>query len=571
MKSFIHLLKLAKLPWGRCILFILASMGISTLSVMLPEVAGEIMEGNIFDSSLIRTYAWVTIVSGLASIAIAIFQSWLSNLCDRNLQQAVSKKLIHIPMKWFLEMSPSSLISRVTMDTSMVSYLVFYLISMFTMIYTLILTLVSVFEISSKMTYSLLLVIPWSIVVCVITGRMVSRANDERQGAYAKLTCYVADRLFNIKLMKSTGAEEKESKVNRSQTKALFKADRKLAYVQMVIQPLTYSASALCKALMLVYGGVLVAKGEITSGNLVTLVMYMEIVPVYIIQPILCYETIKQVQGMTAEASRIMNLPDEPMQSKISFALADKDITLKNLSFAYHEKQILNNVNFTIPKGKVTAIVGVSGAGKTTILNLLERFYAPTSGEILFGDIPITDIHLNEWRSVFGYIQQNSPLLSCSIRDNICYGLEHEVSEQELINAAKMANAYDFIMALPNGFDTLIGEIGGKLSGGERQRIAIARALIKNPDYLLLDEATSSLDAKNTAEVQATLNQVMQGRTTILVTHNMQEIQRADQIVVLHNGTISATGTHDQLYGNNEVYTTFCNLQKEKEENKEQG
>lgn len=561
MKSFLRLLKLAKLPWGKCALFILASMAVSTLSVFLPEVAGEIMDGNIFDDSLIRTYAWVTIVSGVASILIAVFQGWIMNLCDRNLQQAVSKKLIHIPMKYFLEMSPSSLISRVTADTSMVSYLVFYLISMFTMIYTLVLTLVEVYLISSKMTLSLLLVIPWSVAVCFISGRMVSKANDNRQSAYAKLTAYVADRLFNIKLIKSCGTENKEIALNKTKTNELFEADKKLGLVQLIVQPLTYSASALCKALMLVYGGVLVAKGEINAGDLVTLVMYLEVVPVYIIQPIMCYETIKEVQGMTAEAGRITQLPDEAMQSKMSFALADEDIHFKNVSFAYKEKTILDDVNFTVPKGKVTAIVGVSGAGKTTILNMLERFYEPTKGEIMFGTTPIGDIHLNEWRECFGYIQQNSPLLSCSIRDNICFGLDRAVSEDELVSAAKQANAYDFIMALPDGFDSQVGEVGGKLSGGEQQRIAIARTLIKNPDFLLLDEATSNLDAKNTADVQDAIRCVIKGRTAVIVSHNMKEIRNADHIVVINNGKVSSAGTHEELYGTDIVYTKFCDLQ----------
>lgn len=565
MRSFLHLIKLSKLPWGRYVLYIAASLGISTVSVMLPEVAGEIMEGNIFDSSLIRTYTWATIVSGLASIVLAVFQGWLTNICDRNLQQAVSKKLIHIPMKWYLKMNPSSLISRVTMDTSMVSYLVFYLTSMFTMIYTLIMSLVEVYAISSKMTLSLLLVIPWSIAVCVISGRLVSMANDKRQSAYAKLTSYVADRLLNIKLIKSCGMEAKETESNRKQAEELYKADKKLAFVEMVVQPLTYSASAICKALMLVYGGILVAKGQITSGNLVTLVMYLEIVPVYIIQPIMCYETIKQVQGMTMEAGAIMNLPDEQMESKVSFALADADIQFKNVSFSYQENTILDDVSFTIPKGKVTAIVGASGAGKTTILNMLERFYEPSQGEILFGSTPISDIHLNEWREVFGYIQQSSPLLSCSIRDNICFGLNRKVSDEELISAAKKANAYDFIMELPDGFDTEVGEVGGKLSGGERQRIAIARTLIKNPDYLLLDEATSNLDTKNTADVQNAIRSVIKGRTAVVVSHNMKEIRNADNIIVIDNGKISSTGTHEEIYGKDKLYTTFCDLQAEKD------
>ena len=267
---------------------------------------------------------------------------------------------------------------------------------------------------------------------------------------------------------------------------------------------------------------------------------------------------------MSTEDSLIMKLPDENMQSKMSFALADEDIHFRNVSFGYQGNSVLDDVSFTIPKGKVTAIVGVSGAGKTTVLNMLERFYEPTEGEILFGNTPVSDIHLNEWRDAFGYIQQNSPLLSCSIRENICYGLDRPVSEQELIEAVKQANAYDFIMELPNGFDTEVGELGGKLSGGERQRIAIARTLIKNPDYLLLDEATSNLDAKNTADVQTAIRSVVKGRTAIIVSHNMKEIRNADNIIVLNKGKVSSSGTHDALYGKDTVYTAFCDLQENK-------
>ena len=452
------------------------------------------------------------------------------------------------------------------MDTSQVSYLVFYLISMFTMIYTLIITLIAMFDISQKMTSSLLLVIPWSVAVCVISGRLVSAANDNRQTAYSKLTSYVADRLFNIKLIKSYGAEAKEEKSNRRMTKNLYQADKKLGLIEFIVEPLTYSVSALCKAMMLVYGGILVGRGEITSGNLVTLVMYLEIVPTYIIQPIMCYQTIKEVQGMTMEASHIMKLPDEETKSEISFALADEDIVFRDVSFGYQDNMTLEHASFTIPKQQVTAIVGASGAGKTTILNMLERFYEPTDGEILFGETPIKNIHLNEWRDVFGYIQQNSPLLSCSIRDNICYGLDREVSDEEVAKAAKQANAYDFIMELPEGFDTPVGELGGKLSGGERQRIAIARTLIKDPDYLLLDEATSRLDAQNTIEVQGVLNQVMKGRTSVVVSHNMRDVRMADHIVVINNGTVTSEGTHDELYGNDSTYTTFCDLQMNENE-----
>lgn len=565
MKKFLKLLKMAKLPWGRCILYIIVSLAISSATAGLPEVAGDIMDGNIFDTSLIRTYVWVTIVSGIASIALAVFQGWIMNLTDRNLQQTISRKLIHLPMRRYQEMNPSSLISRVTVDTSQVSYLVFYIIQMFSMIYTLVLALVIVWNMAHNICLFLLIIIPWGIGVCVITGRLVHKANDERQDAYSKLTNYVAEKLFNIKLIKSHGTEEKEMAACEEQTAELYGKEKVLAKIQILIQPLQYSVAAFCKLILLVYGGYLASKQLIGGDDLVTLVLYMEIIPTYIIQPIMCYETIKEVEGMTKEASRIMDLPDEKMEAERSFALADADIEFRDVSFGYGDERILDHVNFCIPKGKVTAIVGPSGAGKTTILKLLERFYEPEEGEIYFGDCPITSIHLNEWREAFGYIQQNSPLLSGSVGENIAFGLKEIPEPEHLKAAAKQACAGEFIDSLPQGMDTEVGEIGGKLSGGERQRIAIARTIMKNPDFVLLDEPTSSLDARNAAMVRESLQKIMQGRTTVVVSHSMQEIRNADNIIVLDRGAVSGCGTHEQLYGKNVIYTTFCDLQNNAE------
>ena len=561
MKQFLKLLKTAKLPWWRCILYIVMSVVVSSVTAGLPQVAGDIMEGNIFDKSLIRTYVVVTIVSGVIGILLALFQGWITNITDRNLQRTIGRKLIHLPMKRYQEMSPSSLISRVTVDTSQVSYLIFYLIQMFAMIYTLVFALVVVWNMSHNICFFLMIVIPWGIGICVITGRIVSKANDQRQNAYSKLTNYVAERLFNIKLIKSHGTEEKEIADCQKQTEFLFQKDKAVAKLQIILQPLEYSVSAFCKLILLVYGGYLATKNLIGADDLVTLVLYMEIIPVYIIQPIMCYETIKEVQGMTTEASRLVSLPDEEMQSKKSFALADADISFQDVTFRYGEETILSHLNLVIPKGKFTAIVGPSGAGKTTVLKLLERFYEPDEGQICFGECPVEDIHRDEWREAFGFLQQNSPLLSCSIRENITFGVDDFISDEELEAVTKKTNAFDFIKQLPEGFDTNVGEIGGKLSGGERQRIALARTLMKNPDFLLLDEATSSLDAKNASVVWRSLQEAMQGKTSVVVSHSMKEIKNADHIVVMNRGTVVGEGTHDELYGKNDIYTTFCDLQ----------
>ena len=239
-----------------------------------------------------------------------------------------------------------------------------------------------------------------------------------------------------------------------------------------------------------------------------------------------------------------------------------QSITLKNLSFHYHEEEpILANIDAEIEAGKVTAIIGPSGSGKTTLFKLLERYYEPTSGSIQIGNNHITSYSLESWRQRIGYVSQESPLLAGTIRANICYGIEREVTDQELEQAAKMAYALSFIKELPNQFDTEVGERGLKLSGGQRQRIAIARALLRNPDILMLDEATSSLDSQTEQYVQMALEKLMIGRTTIVIAHRLSTVVDADQLLFLEKGQITGRGTHQELMDSHEMYRKFAKQQ----------
>ena len=264
---------------------------------------------------------------------------------------------------------------------------------------------------------------------------------------------------------------------------------------------------------------------------------------------------------MTAKITEIMASNPEVLEREVSFTQPDSDISFENVSFRYGDRDVIQNVSVIIPKGKVTAIIGPSGAGKTTLLSLLERLYTPNEGQLKFGETPVERIHLDQWRGATGYIQQSSPLLSGTIRENIVYGLDREAKDEEVIAAAKKARAYDFIMKLPQGFETELGQLGGKLSGGERQRIAIARMIIKDPSYLLLDEATSNLDAENETEVQAALSSMMEGRTAVVVAHNLRTVVNADNIIVMDQGRVQAVGTHQSLYKSNELYTKYFDLQ----------
>lgn len=232
------------------------------------------------------------------------------------------------------------------------------------------------------------------------------------------------------------------------------------------------------------------------------------------------------------------------------------------MSFAYKGGEaVLKQVTFTAEPGKVTAIVGPSGSGKTTLFSLLERFYSPTGGTIKLGEVPIDRYALPSWRSRIGYVSQESPLVEGTIRENISYGLDREVTPEELDRAAQMAYADEFIGQLPGGYETEVGERGLKLSGGQRQRIAIARALLRDPQILMLDEATSSLDSKSEIVVQQALHNLMRGRTTLVIAHRLSTVIDADRIVFVEKGTVTGVGTHDELFASHPLYREFASQQ----------
>ena len=230
----------------------------------------------------------------------------------------------------------------------------------------------------------------------------------------------------------------------------------------------------------------------------------------------------------------------------------------ENVSFSYSDTPTLNGVNFRIPKGQITAIVGPNGAGKSTLFKLLERMYDPDSGMLRFGEEDIKKYDLSSWRGSFAIVSQDKPLLSGTVRENILYGVRRKVEEDELIRVAKLANIYDFVMATPGGFDAPVGMGGSNFSGGQRQCIAIARAMMRNPDYLLLDEATSNLDAKSEKMVSQALTNLMKGRTTVMIAHNYSATRDATHIVVMKDGKVEAEGSPEEMLASNEYYRAFA-------------
>ena len=560
-RPFIDIIIKAKLPWRWYILNLLISFGLTTATVKLPQLAGNIMGGQIFDREIVMTYIWVSLLLAFITVPTGIFTSWIELTTDRKIQNMVWTKFIKMPVSFFNRLKPTTLTSRVTSDTTQISYLLMTLFNMVNMVYGLALMLRTMFGMSPQIVFSLSFVLPWLILVAFVVGRFFFKAQHKMQERYANFTSFVTERLANIRQIKSSGTEEAEMRQGYEVAREHYKAQIYKAKVSLFSEPAMYSIEAYCRAIILIYGGVLVSRGQLDMAGLITMFLYSQTISLYALQMVLFFRSSKEAQGATAKVARILEVEDEKRERKKSFNMPDEDIRFEKVSFGYERQSVLSNLDFRIRKGEVTAIIGPSGSGKTTILNMLERFYAPDSGKILFGEVPIEDIHLDDWRNAIGYVAQSSPLLEGSIRDNIVYGLHREATDEEIVRAAKVANAHDFIMELPGGYETNVGEHGSKLSGGERQRIAIARTVIKDPDYLLLDEATSNLDARNEVEVQQALNNLMKGRTTVVVAHNIQTVKDAHHIIVLDEGRVQDEGRHEDLYRKDSLYRKYFDLQ----------
>jgi ATP-binding cassette subfamily B protein AbcA/BmrA len=307
------------------------------------------------------------------------------------------------------------------------------------------------------------------------------------------------------------------------------------------------------------YGGARVASGALTAGDLVAFILYL----IQIVLPVtMLTNAVNQLQkarGATQSIIALLGAPEEAMEGGEAVVRTDEAIRFEDVSFSYKAgESVLKGLSFSLEPGSVTAIVGPSGAGKTTVFSLLERFYEPDSGRILLGDRPIKDYGLSSWRARIGYVPQDSPLMAGSIRDNLGYGSTRALSEPEIREAAAMAYADEFIERLPEGYDTDVGERGVKLSGGQRQRIAIARALLRDPAILMLDEATSSLDSAAEEWVQEAMDNLMRGRTTLVIAHRLSTVVDADRILFLEGGEITGAGSHEELLASHRLYRSFA-------------
>lgn len=325
----------------------------------------------------------------------------------------------------------------------------------------------NVYEMNHNMVISMIFVVPWLILVSIITGRFSFKASQRTQEQFSDFTALISERLSNMKGIKLHSEEETEFEKGRAAAKRQYDAELYRAKVNLFSQPFIYTSEAFLKAFFLIFGGFLISQGELESGEFITIYMYLEMLPIFAIQYIFAYQAVKNSQGASMRAGELLLEETESLQTGEALKTISGDIRFQDVSFRYNDKPVLSHATFTIPYGKTTAIVGSSGSGKTTILNLLERFYIPNEGYISYCGKDIRSFRLKDWRSKICCVSQSTPLLSGTLLKNITYGMKQKIGQEQVECAAKQAHSYEFINCLPQKFQTETGENGGLFSAGE--------------------------------------------------------------------------------------------------------
>jgi ABC-type multidrug transport system fused ATPase/permease subunit len=485
-----------------------------------------------------------------------------------NVRLALYTNLVKLPMSFFSQKRVGELNSRISNDIGQIQDTLTTTIAEFLRQFILIIgSFIMLASINIKLTIMMVSVVPLVGVAAVIFGRFIRKYSKKVQDQVAESQVVVEETMQGISIVKAFANEWYEIERYKDKIKEVVKIAIKGGQFR------GYFASFIIICLfgtivaVVWYGVQLSIAGEITVGELFTFILYSSYVGASSGGIAELYAQMQKAIGATERVFELLEEVPEKIKSTESAASIDKikgNVTFKNVAFHYpsrKEIKVLKNVSFTAEFGQKIAIVGPSGAGKSTIASLLLRFYNINEGEILIDDKNIYDYDLENLRGNMSIVPQDVILFGGTIRENIAYG-KPNATEEEILTAAKQANAYHFIESFPEKFETIVGERGIKLSGGQRQRIAIARALLKNPSILILDEATSSLDSESEKLVQEALEILMEGRTSIIIAHRLSTIRSADQILVLDNGEITEQGTHTELIAlENGIYKNLSNLQ----------
>ena len=537
----------------------------SALAFLVQPALDEIFLKKNADMLILMPVAVIVIymIKGTCNYGQTILMSFIGQRIVADLRNKLYRQMQMQSLSFFTRNPTGILMSRITNDVGYVQGAVSEAVtSLLKDSFTLICLIFVIFYRDWKLGIIAMFVFPLAIYPIAKFGQKMRSIAKRTQVTMGSLTTLLQETISGTRIVKAFSMEEYENQRFERENEHLFKLAMKSVSVSAVSSPLMEFLGGIGIATIIFWGGYQVIKGVSTPGTFFSFLTAL----------IMLYEPVKRltnvnntIQQGIAGAERVFSIIDTAPDIKndahaVDLPKISRDIDIHNVTFRYEEAPVLKNINIAINAGEAVAFVGMSGGGKTTLVNLIPRFYDVTEGRIMIDGHDIRDVTLESLRGQIGIVTQQTILFNDTVRNNIAYG-NIEKTEEDIIHAAKAANAHDFIINLPNGYDTVIGEQGAKLSGGERQRISIARALLKDAPILILDEATSSLDTEAEIEVQDALENLMKGRTTLIIAHRLSTIRNAHRIIVLASGEIVEEGTHESLIEKKGEYFKFYNMQ----------
>ncbi|WP_019166221.1 ABC transporter ATP-binding protein [Staphylococcus delphini] len=562
----VFLLKKISWPVGLIIVAVtIASIG-SLTGLLVPLFTGQVVDKFTFESiSPVFIIALVAVF--LVNAVLSGFGYYLLNKIGEKIIYAIRSLLwghiIHLKMPFFDKNESGQLMSRLTDDTKVINdFISQKLPGFFPSVITLIGSLIMLFVLDWQMTLLTFITIPIFILVMVPLGKIMQKISTNTQTEIANFSGLLGRVLTEMRLVKVANTEKLELDKAHSNLKKIYDLGLKQAKIAAVVQPISGIIMLITIGIILGFGGMRIASGAISAGTLVAMIFYV----LNLSMPLINLSTlVTDYKKAVGASQRIYEILHEPLESIVAPNLQDEiptgDLKFDHVYFGYDDTPVLKDVSFNVLRGEVTAFVGPSGSGKSTLFSLIERMYEIDQGGIYYNGTSIDALSLTDWRRKIGYVMQSNAMMNGTIRDNILYGVDREVSEEELIHYAKLANCHEFIMEFEQGYDTIVGERGLKLSGGQRQRIDIARSFVKNPDILLLDEATANLDSESERKIQEALDILMENRTTIVIAHRLSTIKKAGQIIFLDHGEVTGRGRHEELMQTHTMYQQFVETQ----------
>ena len=560
-----RLLRLVKPHWHRLAIAMVCMVGVAICTAALPYLVQPVLD-DIFIKKKAEMLKFLSIIvfvvftmKALTEWGHAYLMSYVGQRIVAHLRQQLYDHLQRLPLSFFDRMPTGLLMSRVTNDVNLIQGAVSNAITgLLKDPLTLVGLLAVMFARDWQLSLIGMVVLPFAFFPVVKFGRMLRRISTKSQESMGDISVILHETISGSRIVKAFGMEEYEKeRFNRENTR-YFRYLMKSVMVRALSSPMMEFLGGIAIVFVILYGGYRVIQGVSTPGEFFSFLGAL----------LLLYEPIKRlsrvnnvVQEGIAAATRIYDVLDtspeiQDQPDAIHLPPIERELELRNVQFRYDNEPVLKDINLKVSAGEIIAIVGVSGAGKSTLVDLIPRFYEVSDGTVFIDGMNVRNVTIDSLRNQIGIVTQQTILFNDTVRNNIAYG-DIRKSDGEIIAAAKAANAYDFIMKMDQGFDSLIGEQGARLSGGERQRLCIARALLKNAPILILDEATSSLDSEAELEVQKALENLMAGRTTLVIAHRLSTIQNADRIVVISNGRIVEEGRHDELL---ECDGEYCRL-----------